>query len=303
MLGAGARVALVAPAGPLRGPEDLERAITNATAMGWDAVPGQHVLARAGYFAGTDTQRLADLNWAIRDRTIDAIWCIRGGYGVTRLLDGVDYDALIARPRPVIGYSDITALHGAIGRRCRIQSYHGPTARTRLTLFTRNSFERAVMFGMNPGGSAHGARTIREGRATGRLAGGNVALLAALAGTRYLPELDGAILVLEDVNEAVYRIDRMLQQLRMTGALGNLAGIAFGHCTSCEVSPEQEGSANDAGTLRTLDDVLRELANSLNVPCVTGLPIGHIDDHWTLPLGASATLDATGLTLTVGDTV
>lgn len=296
-LTAGARVALVAPAGPLRGAEDLARAVENTRAMGWEAVPGAHVLARHGYLAGTDAERLADLNAAIQDPSIDAIWCVRGGYGVTRLLDAVDYDALGARSKPVIGYSDITALHAAIGRRCGLQSYHGPTARAVLTAFTRNSFERALLFGEDPCGTAHGARTIRDGVISGRLAGGNVALLAALAGTDYFPSLEGAILILEDVNEAVYRIDRMLQQLRMAGVLDGLAGIAFGHCTACDDLAEQP--AGDFA-VRTLDDVLREVADSLNIPCVAGLPIGHIDDLWTLPLGASATLDATGLTLTVG---
>jgi len=297
-LGAGARVALVAPAGPLRGVDDLDHAIANARSMGWEPVPGAHVLARSGYLAGTDAERLLDLNGAIRDRSIDAIWCVRGGYGVTRILDGIDYDVLSAHPRPIVGYSDITALHAAVGVRCGIRSYHGPTARTVLTPFTRNSFERAILFDENPCGTAHGARTIRGGRAVGRLAGGNVAVLSALSGTAYFPDLSNAILVLEDVNEAVYRIDRMLQQLAMTGALDHLAGIAFGHCTSCD--PLAEQSASTDSELRTLDDVLREVADSLNVPCVAGLPIGHIDDHWTLPLGAPATLDATGLTLTVG---
>lgn len=301
LLSRGARVALVAPAGPLAGPEQLERAVDNAASMGWDAVPGRHVLARSGYFAGTDAERLSDLNAALRDRTIDAIWCVRGGYGATRLLEHLDYAAFRAHPRPIIGYSDITALHAAIGRMCGAQSYHGPTARAQLTLFTRNSFERAMLFGTDPCGTAHGARTIREGQATGRLAGGNLAVLTALVGTPYFPDLDGAILVLEDVNEAVYRVDRMLQQLRMTGALSRIVGIAFGHCTSCDVSAEQSSAPDVSWPTRTLDDVLREVAESLNIPCVVNIPIGHINDHWTLPLGALALLDATGLALTLGE--
>jgi muramoyltetrapeptide carboxypeptidase len=281
----------------LRGERDLAQAVANARAMGWEPVVGRHVLERSGYLAGPDVHRLADLNDALRDGRIDGIWCVRGGYGVTRILDGVDYDALRARPRAVIGYSDISALHAAIGRRSGVQSYHGPTGRAVLTPFTRNSLERAVLFGVDSCGVAHGARTIREGVAVGRLAGGNLALLAALVGTAYMPDLGGAILVLEDVNEPVYRVDRMLRQLWMAGVLAGIVGIAFGQCTECDVAVEQEG----AGARRVLDDVLREVAEGFNVPCVAGLPIGHVDDQWTVPLGAVATLDGLGLTLTVGE--
>jgi muramoyltetrapeptide carboxypeptidase len=309
MLPNGARVALVTVSGPVRGEEDIERAVENVELFGWTAVVGDHVLARDGYLAGTDAQRLDDLNRALRDDTVDAVWCIRGGYGAMRILDGLAYDALRRRPKAVIGYSDVTALHAAIGRECNIVTYHGPTARSSITLFSRNSLERALVFGDDPCGAAHSARTIRAGTARGRLMGGNLALVSALVGTRYALELDQAILVLEDVNEPVYRIDRMLRQLLMSGALSRIAGLAFGQCTACDDAEESQHQASDRtapapapGSGRTLDDVLRETAQWLNVPCVAGLPIGHIDDQWTLPLGALATLDAEALTLTV-DTV
>jgi muramoyltetrapeptide carboxypeptidase len=144
---------------------------------------------------------------------------------------------------------------------------------------------------------AHGARTVHGGVARGRLAGGNLALLAALIGTRYAPDLNRAILVLEDVNEPLYRIDRMLRQLLLSGALADVAGLAVGSCTSSE-----DDAAEPASTLGpTLDTLLREIATQLNLPCVAGLPIGHIPEQWTIPLGALAMLDADALTLTVGD--
>jgi muramoyltetrapeptide carboxypeptidase len=245
---------------------------------------------------------LDDLNRALRDDTVDAVWCIRGGYGAMRILDGIAYDALRRRPKPVIGYSDVTALHAAIGRECHLVTYHGPTARSSITSFSRNSFERALTFGDDPCGTAHCARTIRPGTARGRLMGGNLALVTALIGTRYAPDLDRAILVLEDVNEPVYRLDRMLRQLLMSGALAHVAALAFGQCTACDDAEESGRESSDRAASesgRTLDDVLRETAEYLNVPCVAGLPIGHIDDQWTLPLGALATLDAGSLTLTV----
>jgi muramoyltetrapeptide carboxypeptidase len=291
------RVALIAPAGPLQSSGDLERAISNVHLFGWEPVVGKHVSARFGYLAGTDAERLADLNWALQDTNIDGVWCMRGGYGVMRLLDAIDYDALRVQPKPIIGYSDITALLAAIGRMCSIVTYHGPTARGELTAFSRNSFERALLFGEDSGGTAHGARTIRGGRVVGRLMGGNLALVSALVGTSYMPDLRGAILVLEDVNEPVYRIDRMLRQLLLAGALDGIVAIAFGQSTGeTGADLSSEGIVNGGGR-RTLDDVLHELAQVLNIPCVVGLPVGHIDEQWTLPLGALAQLDADATTL------
>ena len=298
----GARVALVAPAGPLATPAELEHAINNVEQFGWTPVVGQYALARAGYLAGTDMQRLDDFNRAACDDDIDAIWCLRGGYGVTRILDGIAYDALRRRPKPIIGYSDITALHAAVAHECHIITYHGPTARGTITPFSRNSFERALIFGTDPCGTAHSARTIRPGSARGRLMGGNLALIAALVGTRYALDLDRAILVLEDVNEPVYRIDRMLRQLWMSGALANVAALAVGQFTGCDddtVPGEGDASTPEAPARRAVDDVLREVADAFKIPCVAGLPVGHIDDQWTLPLGALATLDAEMLTMTV----
>ena len=280
----GARVAIVAPAGPLRGEDDLARAIANARALGWDAVPGEHVLARTGYFAGSDAQRLADVQRAIARDDIDGIWFARGGYGAMRLLDALDYDALRRRPKTIIGYSDITALHAAIGVRAELVTFHGPTARTPLTPFSRESLERAVAAGTDPCGTAPGARVLRPGRAHGVLRGGNLALLAALAGTPFAPSLDRALLVLEDVNEAVYRIDRMLVQLRLAGMLRGVRAIVAGHFTDC--------SAQSDDGARALDDVLLETAELLDVPCVADIPMGHIADQWTLPLGRSAELSA-----------
>jgi muramoyltetrapeptide carboxypeptidase len=280
-LATGARVALVSPAGPLRGEGDLVRAVENARAFGWEPVVGTHARRREGYFAGTDQERLSDLNRALADDRIDAVWCLRGGYGTMRLLPRIDYEALRRRPKPIIGYSDVTALHAAIGRRVGLVTYHGPTARESLSAFSRDSLLRALVHGGDPCGSTRGARVLRRGTTVGRLAGGNLALLAALCGTPYFPDLDGALLVLEDVNEATYRVDRMLTQLRLSGALDGLRGIIVGHFT--EIPDHADGD-------RPLDDVLAETADALEVPCIAGVPVGHIDQQWTLPLGLTAEL-------------
>ncbi len=282
----GSRVALITPAGPLRNAQDLERAIANVESFGWQPLVGPGAMERDGYFAGPDAIRAADLRWALADDSVDAIWFLRGGYGSMRLLASVDYESLRRRPRALIGYSDITAFHSAVGLRCSMITYHGPNARTELTDFSRASLVEAVTRAGDSCGAAEGARVLRAGSASGRLCGGNLALLASLCGTPYAQSFDGAILLLEDVNEAVYRVDRMLTQLRISGALAGCRAIGFGHCTEC---PEESG---DVGGARTLDDVLLEFADEMKIPCVTGLPLGHIPDQWTIPLGALASLSA-----------
>ncbi len=292
LLEAGSRVALVAPSGPLRDAGDLERAMQNARSLGWEPVAGAHVLERDGYFAGTDAHRSADLVAAAGDDSIDGVWCIRGGYGAMRLLDAIDYDAWRWKPKALIGYSDITALHAAIGARADVVTYHGPTARATLTDLTRDSLVRAVSSSDSPYEIRHAqAATLRAGCARGRLVGGNLALVASLVGTPYAIDLDGAILVLEDVNEAVYRIDRMLTQLALSGGLAKCAGLVFGRFT--EIPAEQ----GDVGGALPLERILQEVADRCRVPCIANGSFGHVDDQLTLPLGATAELDADQRTL------
>lgn len=284
-------MALVAPAGPLRNEADLARAIDNVRSFGWQPVVGEHALAREGYFAGADHLRAADLNGALRDDAIDAVWCLRGGYGAMRILESIDFAAAARRPKPIIGYSDITALHSAFALRSGLVTYHGPTARAVLSPFSRRSLACALAHGGDSCGTAEEARVLHGGSTRGTLAGGNLALLSALAGTPFAPRLRDAILVLEDIDEPVYRIDRMMRQLLLAGILDGVRGIVFGMCTNC---PE----AADDGA-RRLDDVVGEIATLLGVPTIIGAPIGHIDDQWTLPLGAAALLDADRRSLAV----
>lgn len=290
-LAPGARVALIAPAGPLQKDEELPRAQQNARAFGWEPVLGQNATQRLGYLAGADRARLDDINRALQDPEIDALWCLRGGYGMMRILDGIDYHALESNPKPIIGYSDITALHAAIQRKCWLVSYHGPTAREPMSEFSRDSFERAVVRQVDSCGTAAKARTITGGKTEGTLAGGNLAVLASLCGTQYAPDLSDSILVLEDINEPVYRIDRMMQQLKLSGMLRGCRGIAFGECVKC---PDDAGGGG-----RSLDDVLGEIVRELKIPCVIGIPVGHINEQWTIPLGAMAAFDADACSLNV----
>ncbi|MGI8508651.1 MAG: S66 peptidase family protein, partial [Gemmatimonadaceae bacterium] len=154
----GARVALIAPSGPLHGEADIQRGCETVQSFGWEPVLGEYLLARYSYFAATDEQRLADFNRMLRDDSVDAIWCLRGGYGAMRILSGLDWEALRRRPRAVMGYSDITAFHAAIGRICGIVSYHAPVARAELTPFSLDSFGRALVTYTDPCGYAPAAR-------------------------------------------------------------------------------------------------------------------------------------------------
>lgn len=280
---AGARVALVAPAGPIH--EDrLEGALAHCREFGLEPVPGASILARTGYLAGSDELRAADLQRAIDDPTVDAIWAIRGGYGALRILPRVDWSAMTERPRPYIGFSDNTAVHLALAAR-NVMSFHAPHPGSSFPDFSRAAF-RSVLFegaiGCLPLPAAANPVTLRSGVATGRLIGGNLALLAALAGTPWALRARDCIVLLEDVGEAVYRIDRALVQLILSGALEGVAGFAIGQFT------ERPVAQND----RDLRDVITELLEPFGVPILAGLPFGHIDEQWSLPIGALARMDA-----------
>jgi muramoyltetrapeptide carboxypeptidase len=293
----GSRIALVAPAGPLLEQDDIARAEALCRALDYEPVLSRHARGHYGYFSGTDDERLADLNAAFRDPAIDAVWCLRGGYGVTRILDAIDFEALARRPRPIIGYSDITALLAGVVGCAGLVAFHGPTARAEMPPFTRRHFTKVLgapapcglLESLVPPADVLVPRTdrvtaLRGGQADGVLAGGNLTLLQCLIGTRYFPDLDGALLFLEDVNEDLYRIDRMLAHLRAVGALARLRGVLVGRFTGLKRHME-DGSLG-------VDQVLTHYFAPLGIPVLYGLPIGHIEDQWTVPLGVRARIDA-----------
>lgn len=288
-------VALVAPAGPLASEQEMERAVDVVRSLGLTPRIMPQASAQLGYLAGADDVRAADFNAALHDRSIRGIFALRGGYGTMRILDSIDYDAARRDPKAILGYSDLTALLNAVTQRCGIVTFHGPV--TALSEFTENEarwLRDALIEGASLGEMrATGAQTLRGGVARGRLAGGNLSLIAALEGTAHAIDTRGALVVVEDVDEAPYRIDRMLTQLRLSGSLQKAAGIIAGGWTNCDV----DESHRYAGM--RLMDVLRDRLSDLDIPVVTGFPIGHIGEQWTLPLGAQATLDADRQTITI----
>lgn len=296
-LSPGNRISLIAPAGPLLERDDLTRAQELCRALGYDPVVGRNAYSRHGYSAGTDAERLADLNSALQDPSIDAIWCIRGGYGSLRLLDQIDYAAFAKHPKALVGFSDVTALLNALTRLTGVVTFHGPVARAAMAAFSRSHFERVLTctapagrLGRLPQPSdvlvsrENRIVTLAGGVAEGPLTGGNLTLLQTLIGTPYFPELAGSILFLEDVGEDLYRVDRMLAHLRLIGALRRLAGVVVGRFT--------EMRRFDGDGALGFDEVLAGYFEPLGIPVAFGFPVGHIDAQWTLPLGIRARLDA-----------
>jgi muramoyltetrapeptide carboxypeptidase len=288
-LKSGSRVALVAAAGPLA-PGAVDRAARRVEARGWLPVVGEHARGRHGFLAAPDEARLDDLNRALRDPEIDAIWLLRGGYGTMRLLERIDWEAARRRPRAVIGFSDNTAIHLALSR-LGLVSFHGPhPAAEDFPDFSADLLTdilRGEPVGTLPAHPDEAPVVVRAGSAEGRLIGGNLALLSATLGTPYQVDATGAILAIEDVGEPPYRLDRLLTQLRLAGVLEGVAGVALGSFAECA------GDADDPGLL----DVFADRLGDLGVPVLAGLPFGHVPHNWTLPFGVRARLDADAGTL------
>lgn len=286
-LRSGSRVALISPAGPIDS-DRLDNAIGCCDALGLVAVTGKSAIARSGYLAGSDAMRAADLQDAIDDPSIDAIWALRGGYGTVRLLPLVSFDEMRTSPKAYVGFSDNTSIHLALAR-LGVVSFHGPHAGGDFPEFSAQSFRDALFDGARSLDAPPNAPLVawNGGIAEGRLIGGNLALLAAAEGTSYAGPYDDAILFIEDVTEAPYRVDRLMMQLSLSGALDRVAGVVVGQFTDC-----------DDGTTRALD-VIRESLAPLRIPVVANAPIGHVPDNWTVPVGIRARLDADALSITL----
>jgi muramoyltetrapeptide carboxypeptidase len=297
----GDRVGLVAPASANFHSVDVEIAQDLARALGLEPRLGAHVRDRHGYLAGKDAERAADVNAFFADPAVKGLLAIRGGWGCARLLPHLDWAAIRRNPKVLAGYSDVTGLHCGLHARTGLVSFHAPTALDRWPPFSVEHFRRVVFDAealtmANPPGEEerlvqreNRTRTITPGRARGRLVGGNLTVLTALVGTPYLPSLDGAVLFLEDVREDIYRVDRMLTQLRLAGLLGRLRGFVFGSCSNCE-------PGDGYGSL-TLEEVLDDHVRPLGIPAYEGAMIGHQERQFTVPVGLEAELDADAGTL------
>lgn len=245
--------------------------------------------ARAGFLAGDDDRRLQELQDAIDDDSVEAIIAARGGYGAARLLDRLDLSALARRPKPIVGFSDITALH-ALWANAGVASIHGPMIATLGKPGTDAPRALSAMTELLEGRMPQpleGLGCVRSGSTIGFLKGGNLSVLTALIGTPFMPILLGSVLFLEDIGERPYRVDRMLTTWRQAHMFDLVSGVVLGAFTDCDPGPDGV----------TVEDVLRSHLGSLKIPVLSGLRAGHIDDNMPLPFGATVEVDADAGTL------
>ena len=297
-LTAGDTIGIVAPAGPPPAGE-LEKGIEIIRSRGYHVRVGDHVLARAGhcdYLAGSDEERASDLNAMFADPEIAAIFCARGGYGSMRLFDLLNWESIRANPKLFLGYSDITSLHTAFGR-MGLVTIHATMVSSmwRLDANSLEQFWELVEGESRPGELSTGSAdviTIVPGRAAGELTGGNLCLLAQACGSPHGPDFSGKIVLIEDINDAVYRADRDLTQLLNAGLLQQAAGFIIGELTGWE-GHEADPPRNTPVALWT------EFFGRLGKPTIAGFPFGHIPNPLPLPLGVRASLDATARTVTL----
>jgi muramoyltetrapeptide carboxypeptidase len=298
----GATIGLIAPASP-PALVKIEKAFANLSALGYNVKPGEHLYATNGHLAGTDAQRVFDIHRAFSDPEVDAVWCLRGGYGCTRLLPFLDYNLIKKHPKPFIGYSDITALHLAIHQKTGLVTFHGPVTASDFPENTLQHFKATLILPQTPyqvisplsdetlPGDEYKPFVITAGRVAAPLIGGNLALLSAMAGTEFSPSYRKKLVFIEDVGEQPYRIDRMLTQLLQATDLSKAAGIVLGVFADCQ--PKGEGAS------MSLAETLRDRLGGLGMPVFYGLPFGHVAHQMTFPYGIQAEMDTENMSLTL----
>jgi muramoyltetrapeptide carboxypeptidase len=303
----GDAIGVVAPAGPVDR-ERIGRALDRVQERGFRIKTYGDIYRSLGYLAGDDATRARELTTAFADPETSAVWCARGGYGVVRLLNRIDFDFIRRHPKVFIGFSDITALHIAILQRAGLATFHGPNlqdgfgkvedmlaaneaALWQAVMSKAQSQERSGFEFDISGMVQDDLRPLSAGVASGPLIGGNLAVLCGLMGTPFEIETAGRILFLEDVSERLYRIDRYLAQLALAGKLQAAAGVLVG-----SFSYEEGEQAEPEGAVITL---LQEYLGGLDVPVVAGFPAGHTEYNLTLPMGALVQLDANALRVTL----
>ena len=299
-LRAGDRIGLIAPSGGLKAPERAEAAVAMLESLGFRVKEGASCRASYGYLAGSDWLRASDLNAFFADPEVDGIVCITGGYGTSRILDLVDYQAVARNPKVFVGYSDITGLHLAFARECPFPTFHGPMGISDALLkadpFSLEAWRRAITSTepLGPLVSPPGSPSLEAlvgGVARGEIVGGNLSLVAALMGTPWEMDARGKIIFIEDVDEAPYRVDRMLAQLRLAGKFRDCAGVLVGDWNNC-VAGEGKPSLD-------IRRVIEDQVAGAGKPTVIGFRAGHCLPTHTIPLGVEARLDAEALAVEI----
>lgn len=303
----GDKIGLVAPAW-LVTESDLRLSIEKIKHLGFKPVYSDKIRGKHGYFSGTDKERADDFNNMIKNPEIKAVIFVNGGYGCTRILDLIDYEAIKKNPKIIMGFSDCTALINAIYKNVGLITFHGPISRTIHQGYNRQQFENLLVrptdryvikstdddLRKSANDKTADRYTITPGKAQGKLVGGNLTLICSMIGTPYQIDCKDKIVMIEDIGEEPYRIDRMLTQLIASGELSKAAGIAFGICKRCDKSTKS--STPNSFTLR---QVIEERIKQLNIPAVYGLSFGHNINNFTFPIGSEAELNANKMTITL----
>ncbi len=306
VLKAGDKVGIIAPGTSVSDPDDIAKVTEILNALELDYIITESVYSGKGYKTRSIDERLNDLHNMFLDKSISAVFSIRGGYGSGELLDKIDYDLIQNNPKIFAGFSDITALHIAINQRSGLITFHSPVMLSRFNDFTFNHLRR-ILFDINPPGilinpdirsgvrKVFPVRTIVSGKAEGIITGGNLSIISSLMGTPFEIDTKDKILLLEDVGEEPYRIDRMLNQLRLAGKFASLRGIIFGVCSNCD-------KKSDIWDL-SLGEVLDKYFKPLKIPSFSGFLFGHTDYQMTIPIGAKAIINADEGKLEINESV
>lgn len=291
-LSIGDKVALIAPSSPTA-KETVDRAKSRIEDLGFNVVMGESCYESYGYLAGSDELRAKDINTMFRDKEIDGIICLRGGYGASRILELLDYEMIKENPKVFVGYSDITVLHIALTQKSDLITYHGPMAASdfagNISDFSVENFKNIVFDGdyqpilENPDGEE--VITIREGRAEGEVIGGNLCLLTNTIGTDYEIDTKDKILFIEEVGEDPYAIDRMLTQLKLSGKFEGVKGILLGDFADCVASKSEYDEQ------LPLIKVFENILGGLGVPCMYNFQLGHCEPVLTIPFGVKVEMD------------
>ncbi len=302
----GDTLGLIAPGSFIK-EDELNESIDNLNGLGFKVVYTKNILARYGYFAGTDEQRASDVNEMFSRKNVDGIVCARGGWGCSRILPLLDYKMIKSNPKVLIGYSDVTALLYGIFKETGLVCFHGPVGISTFNEYSVDCFKKVLMepeqtltlFNSDDKKNENDEEfipvTIRSGKGSGKLVGGNLSIVVSLIGTRYDIDCENKIIFLEEIGEEPYRIDRMLTQMSEAGKFDKSSALMLG--VFKDSKPEEEKSG--IGSSFSLKEVLFERLSNLKIPIVYGMSFGHINDKFTIPFGIEAEIDSLAQTLTL----
>ena len=290
---AGSHIGIISPASS---PDDLSKindSVLYFEKLGYKPILGKNVGKVKGYLAGDDNERIADLHSMFENKEVKAIFTVRGGYGSARILDKLDFELIKKNPKIFVGYSDIHALQLAIFKNCGLVTFSGPMAAVdfygEVSRFTEENFWNIITSDKKIG-KLHNPNDekfflLNKGKADGKILGGNLTIICSLIGLNYLPDFKNSILFLEDINEPPYKIDRMLNQLRMIGILKKVKGILLGRFVNCYESDSMKNTL-------TLNEVIEDYFKNLKIPVIYNIKHGHIKDNLTIPWGITTSINS-----------